>query len=65
MAMPKKAPYKPSFDRVVRRVVEAGLVRKTTGLLENIAHSTTRNFMQHHSLPFIAITSLITVHLKK
>lgn len=27
MAMPKKAPYKPNFDRVVRLVVEAGLVR--------------------------------------
>ncbi|XP_063844835.1 glutamate receptor ionotropic, kainate 2-like isoform X1 [Scylla paramamosain] len=28
MAMPKKAPYKPNLDRVVDRVVEAGLVRK-------------------------------------
>ncbi|XP_042226120.1 glutamate receptor ionotropic, kainate 4-like [Homarus americanus] len=28
MAMPKKAPYKPNFDKIVTRVVEAGLVRK-------------------------------------
>ncbi|XP_042868038.1 uncharacterized protein LOC122250597 [Penaeus japonicus] len=28
MAMPKKAPYKPNFDRILTRVVEAGLVRK-------------------------------------
>lgn len=26
MAMPKRAPYKPNFDRIVSRVVEAGLV---------------------------------------
>ncbi|XP_045621118.2 ionotropic receptor 21a [Procambarus clarkii] len=28
MAMPKRSPYKPNFDKIVTRVVEAGLVRK-------------------------------------
>ncbi|KAK4322460.1 hypothetical protein Pmani_006800 [Petrolisthes manimaculis] len=31
MALPKKAPYKPNFDQIVSRVVEAGLVRKWFG----------------------------------
>ncbi|KAK4317452.1 hypothetical protein Pmani_011458 [Petrolisthes manimaculis] len=31
MALPKKAPYKPNFDKIVSRVVEAGLVRKWFG----------------------------------
>ncbi|XP_068218796.1 ionotropic receptor 21a-like isoform X2 [Palaemon carinicauda] len=28
MALPKKAPYKPNFDNVITKIVEAGLVRK-------------------------------------
>ncbi|XP_066973634.1 ionotropic receptor 21a-like isoform X2 [Macrobrachium rosenbergii] len=28
MAIPKKAPYKPNFDRIIKKIIEAGLVRK-------------------------------------